>query len=153
MSVWRTITELATCTGVNVVCQVAPPSVEYSVFAPGSMPVRTSPALLVILSVDDAPVSLNNVRPGVTGVPVSSVNVRAADGGEIEPAALIWRTMTEFRAFRAAKAFVQLNRRRSNIVTTHSAGRRTVRARRRWLCHLSARPRCRLPEQVPARLE
>ena len=72
--------------------QVAPPSIEYCTVAPVSTPESVIAPLLVILSVDEAPVSLVSAMVGLPGATVSRVKVKAVDGLEILPATSICRT-------------------------------------------------------------
>ena len=72
-SVWRTVTELRPCTGVNAVPHVVPPLVEYSTLAPVSTPASNSVPTRVIRSVALAPVSFSSETRGAAGGSVSSV--------------------------------------------------------------------------------
>ena len=63
-SVWRTETVLLPSTGVNVVDQLFPPSVLYSIVAPASMPPMVREPELVMLSELLAPLSISKLTVG-----------------------------------------------------------------------------------------
>src|SRR6185369_16589140 len=75
-SVCRTRTLLVPSTAVKLAVQVVPPSMEYSITAPASMPVRDRVPVLVIRSLLLVPVSLDSTTPGGVGATVSRVKVR-----------------------------------------------------------------------------
>ena len=104
-SVWRTVTELRPCTGVNAVPHVVPPLVEYSTFAPASTPASDSVPTRVIRSDALTPVSLTSDTPGTTGTSVSSVKEKNVVS-EIFPVEAIERIATVLKPSVATKELV-----------------------------------------------
>ena len=107
-SVWRTSTAFDPSTGVKLEVQVVPPSIEYCTVAPVSTLLSASEPSLVILSVDELPVSWASATPGATGGVVSSVKVKAAEAGPALPATSVWRTSSAFDPATGVKLEVQV---------------------------------------------
>src|SRR5262249_55561772 len=100
-SVCRTCTALAPSWAVKLADQVAPPSVEYSTRAPGSL-LTVSVPMLVIPSVGELPVSLVRATPGAGGVAVSRVKLKAVPPLPL-PATSVCRTCTALLPSTAVK--------------------------------------------------
>ncbi|WP_410721833.1 hypothetical protein [Burkholderia sp. SIMBA_051] len=105
-SVCRTCTSFTPSTALKLVFQVWPPSVEYSIVAPVSTPVRFSAPTLVTWSVTLLPESVVRATPGAAAE-VSSVKLSdVAD--DVLPATSICRTCTSFTPSTALKLVFQV---------------------------------------------
>ena len=107
-SVWRTSTAFDPSTGVKLEIQVVPPSIRVLHRGARLHAAERQEPSLVILSVDELPVSLASATTGATGGVVSSVKVKAAEAGPVLPATSVWRTSTAFDPATGVKLEVQV---------------------------------------------